>query len=338
VTRLFAGIAISALCLWLAFRHVPPGFVDTLQHANYLWLIAFPILTIALNVVRATVWRRLLDRQVARADAFWSYSLGFLVNNVLPFRAGEAARIGALTIRSHRSAVEITAAAALERVLDVLMLLAIVLVVLPYISNFSGVSQAAFAAAFVAAAVLAVVVALVAFRTRIDRAVSGLVTAWMPRWSGALLRAWRQLMDAFAVVKNPWAAAEVTLSMAFVWLLTVLMQWTVLLAFQPSADLVDAAVMTVVVSLAGGLPAAPGGIGIQQYAGQQALLIPFPGKYDPAVALAAAVAAHAASYLSGSILGVIALWHLDVPLSSWKKQPASPSPAVVIEHAQPLID
>ncbi len=336
-SRLAIGFVISALCLWLVLRRIPAGFLETLGEARYQWLLLYPVLTVALNVIRATVWRRLLNRQVSRADAFWSYSVGFLVNNVLPFRAGEAARIVALTFRSRRSPVEITAAAALERVLDALMLLGMLVIVLPYVSRFADVSRVATGAGLFAMAVLTTVAALVVYRRQAERIVSWLVAARMPKWSDRLSDAFGHLMDAFAVVKDPWTAVEVTASMAAVWLLTVLMQWAVLRTFQPSAELLDACVMTVVISLAGGVPAAPGGIGILQWVGQQALLMPFPGKYDPAVALAAAVASQAASYLCGSLLGVVALWHLDVPLARIRRSVCETA-IVQIDRVRPVAD
>jgi len=53
-----------------------------------------------------------------------------------------------------------------------------------------------------------------------------------------------------------------------VWILTVLLQWLVLRAFQPAAGAADAAFMVAAVSLAIALPAAPGFIGVYHWAGQ----------------------------------------------------------------------
>src|SRR5437870_346979 len=126
------SVAISVTCLAIAFRGV--GLADlrrSLQSANYWWLLVYPVLGIALNVIRAEIWRVLLRRRAAATEAFWAYSVGFLVNNVLPLRLGEAARVAVLAVRRGLPVVEVGAAAALERVLDLVAVLAILAGVLP---------------------------------------------------------------------------------------------------------------------------------------------------------------------------------------------------------------
>ena len=103
-------------------------------------------------------------------------------------------------------------------------------------------------------------------------------------------------MNGLAVVRNPAIAVPVIAGAATVWTLTIILQWTVLRAFQPAAGLIDAAVFVAVVSVGGAIPAAPGAIGTYQWVGQQALTLPFPVLYPPPLALAVAVVSHAASY------------------------------------------
>src|SRR5207244_9363745 len=124
---------LSAVCLWIAFRRI--AFADlaaNLRMADYRWLIGYPVLATALNLVRSEIWRLLLRRRVTRADAFWAYGTGFLVNNVLPFRMGEVTRIGLLANRRHLPVLEVAAAAGLERVLDIVFVMLIVVASLPF--------------------------------------------------------------------------------------------------------------------------------------------------------------------------------------------------------------
>ena len=64
------------------------------------------------------------------------------------------------------------------------------------------------------------------------------------------------------------------------------------------------------------MPAAPGFIGVYHWAGQQSLTTAFPQLYDPSVALAAATVAHAASYVTGTALGIVGLWYFGVAPST----------------------
>ncbi|HWW85829.1 MAG TPA: lysylphosphatidylglycerol synthase domain-containing protein, partial [Vicinamibacterales bacterium] len=106
------AVALSGLTLWLAARSAR---IDQLKWAfagaNYWWLVPYPLLGILLNMIRGEIWRRFLDKRVSSPQAFWAYTVGFLVNNVLPFRLGEAARVVVLARRSALPIVEVAAAA-----------------------------------------------------------------------------------------------------------------------------------------------------------------------------------------------------------------------------------
>lgn len=58
------------------------------------------------------------------------------------------------------------------------------------------------------------------------------------------------------------------------------------------------------------MPSSPGFIGVYQFAGQQALVLPFGTKYDASTALAIALVSHLAYYLLTSVIGVIGLWQM----------------------------
>src|SRR5204863_8963627 len=116
---------------------------DTRRVADYRWLLCYPILATALNLLRSEIWRLLLRGRTARADAFWAYGAGFLINNVLPLRMGEATRVGLLAARRRLPVVEVAAAAGLERVLDLVWVIAILAAVLPFAAGAVGLRQAA---------------------------------------------------------------------------------------------------------------------------------------------------------------------------------------------------
>jgi uncharacterized membrane protein YbhN (UPF0104 family) len=119
-------------------------------------------------------------------------------------------------------------------------------------------------------------------------------------------------------MREPKIAVPATMGALVVWALTVVLQWTVLRAFQPSAGLLDAALLIGVVSIASAIPAAPGAIGTYQYVAQQALTLPFPALYTMSSALAIALISHAASYVYSSVLGIIGLWYFGVSLAAFR--------------------
>lgn len=324
VVQVSAGLAVSALALWVAFRAVPfEALVDSLRAANYWWLAAYPPLAIALNVIRGEIWRRLLSNRAPTAQAFWAYSVGFLVNNVMPFRMGEAARVVALSTKCKIPVVEVATAAGLERLCDLAALAVIVVMALPFVTHAGDMSRTAWLSAGLVAVALIGLATVVVARLHFDRIVTGLCRTLLPRHAEAILARWHELMNGLAVVRNPSIAVPVIAGAATVWTLTIILQWTVLRAFQPSAGLIDAAVFVAVVSVGGAIPAAPGAIGTYQWVGQQALTLPFPLLYPPPLALAAAVVSHAASYVFSTLLGAAGVWYLGIPLAQIRRGAAA---------------
>ena len=273
------------------------------------------MLATILNLLRSEIWRTLLRRRVSRTDAFWAYGTGFLVNNVLPMRMGEAARIGLLAARRHLPVVEVAAAAGLERVLDLIFVVAILAMSLPFAAGAVELRHGTMVVAVTAALGVTALALLIVLGGRVERGLARLLAASVPRHADVVLRRWRELMSGVSVARDPAIAAPAIAGSLAVWIITIVLQWTVLRAFQPVAGLLDAALLVGMVSIAGAIPAAPGGIGTYQWVGQQALALPFPALYSPASALAVAVVSHAVSYLYSSAIGAIGLWYFGVPLA-----------------------
>jgi uncharacterized protein (TIRG00374 family) len=324
------GVAISIVCLWIAFRNVDlHGLGETLETANYWWLFAYPVLGISLNLIRAEIWRVMLRRRATLADAFWAYSVGFLVNNVLPFRLGEGARIATLAVRSGLPIVEVGAAAGVERVLDLIAVLSILLATLPFVVRSADVEHAVLATGVTVLIALGGMTLLIVARAPLDRLVRVLAERLVPSRAGMIAARWRELSDGLAAIARPAIAVPVVIGAALVWVLTIVLQWTVLRAFQPLAEPIDAAVMVGIVSIASAVPAAPGSIGTYQWIGRAALATAFPARYNPTMALAIALVSHATSYIFSTLLGVGGVWYCGVSLASLRgtaRHAAAPIP------------
>jgi hypothetical protein len=305
------------VALWLAARNVHiDALQSTLARSSLVWLLPYPVICIALNIIRGEIWRRLLDRRVGSAQAFWAYSVGFAANNLLPFRMGEAARIIVLSRRSHLPIVEVAAAAGLERLLDLAVLAIMLGLVGSAVADVPGLTSAAVLVVVVVVVALAVIVVVARFRDRPPRSLER-AALWLPAGARCgVLERWRDLARGLTGLLRPSVGIPAACASVLVWILTVVLQWLVLRAFQPRAGATDAAFMVAAVSLASALPAAPGFIGVYHWAGQQSLIAAFPDLYDPSTALAAATVAHAASYVTSTALGLIGLWYFGMPPSA----------------------
>ena len=315
--RFVVATALSVIALWLASRNVQlDGLRSAVAGASLWWLLPYPFICLALNVVRGEIWRQLLRRRVTTTEAFWAYSVGFLANNVLPFRIGEAVRVVVLARRRHLPFVEVLAAAGLERLLDMAVLALILAIVAPGVAHVPGLASGAVLVIGMVTAMVVGVAVLVRFRERPPGVIEWFIGALPPRAERAVTVRWRDLTNGLAALLEPAIGIPAAAGAIVVWILTIVLQWLVLRAFQPHAGALDAAFMVAVVSLAIALPAAPGFVGVYHWAGQQSLVAAFPHLYDPNTALAAATAAHAASYVTSTALGLVGLWYFGMPLST----------------------
>ena len=126
--RLLAGIAISAVCVWISMRDVRLAEVwDALRRANYFGFLALMGLTVLGFWIRALRWRHLIasPQRIGSNSLFGATMIGFMTNNVLPFRLGEFVRPWALARREQLSKTTLLATIVVERAVDMLTLLAI---------------------------------------------------------------------------------------------------------------------------------------------------------------------------------------------------------------------
>ena len=220
------GMALSAVCLWVAFRHVEfSELALILRVADYRWLIFYPVLATALNLVRSEIWRFLLGNRVGRAEAFWAYGIGFFVNNVLPLRIGEATRITLLARRSRLPLVEVAAAAAIERLLDVVCVLAILAATLPLVAGSVEIRRAIVVIGTAAGLGAGMIAFVILMGDRLTRTISKVLTATLPKYAPLLLRRWHELNTGLSVMRRPAVALRATLLSFVVWVLTIVLHF-----------------------------------------------------------------------------------------------------------------
>lgn len=126
--RFVVGILVSVVCVWWSMREVRPGEVwNALRHSDYRGFIAVMIFTLAGFWIRAFRWRWLISTpKPVRLDSLYSATMiGFMANNLLPLRLGEFVRAWALARRENLSKTTVFATVVVERVVDMITLLAI---------------------------------------------------------------------------------------------------------------------------------------------------------------------------------------------------------------------
>jgi uncharacterized membrane protein YbhN (UPF0104 family) len=121
---------------------------------------------------------------------------------------------------------------------------------------------------------------------------------------------WRELVNGFLPLSRGRVALQAIAGSLIAWALSLAVYWCIIRAFRADGTLVEAAFMMVALSFAVSIPSSPGFVGVFQLVGQQALVLPFGAKYDPATALAITLTVHLTYYVLTTTLGVIGLWRL----------------------------
>jgi uncharacterized protein (TIRG00374 family) len=304
------GLAMTALFTYLALRDVK--FSDTwsaLRASNYWWTVpALAVMAVSV-VMRAERWRILFKpgRRPPLVAMTKATLVGLFFNNILPLRAGEAARIVALRKYTGTSLAETTATVVVERVMDVLSLLVILFVALPWLPSVSWVRAAALLGLALA---MVMAVAIVVITRYGKRPILFMLRplAQLPFVDEKLvdhlgdnihiglesLRSARQGIGAFV-----WTIAS--------WLVLGLSFWILMLGFDLDLSFLAGILVVVAVGLAFIIPAAPAAIGIFEAAGLAALSSYGISKSH---ALAYVLVLHAFNFVP-YVLGGVALIGLD---------------------------
>jgi uncharacterized protein (TIRG00374 family) len=188
--------------------------------------------------------------------------LGQFFNNILPARAGEAARVIALNQSASTSRAEIVATVAVERLYDVLGLLVLLFVSLPWLPHVTWVHAAAiFAIALVAGAIV-VVVLLVVFQERpfrlLLRPLARLPYLSVERTEQAAAG----LVRGAASLRDPWLAAVAMILTVGSWILYALSCWLLMLGFDLGLSPLAGGLVIIAIGLSLILPSSPAAIGV----------------------------------------------------------------------------
>jgi uncharacterized protein (TIRG00374 family) len=267
---LVASLLTSALFAYLAVRNVDwSGTADALRRSNYWWLgPAFASLVVSL-AIRVERWRILFrrDQRPSFAALTKATLVGLFFNIVLPARAGEAARAVALKSYAGTSAAESSATIVVERLMDILSLLALLFISVPWLPTVTWLRAAGFAAlvAVVAAIALAAVAVYLGKGAR-PRAVRTL--SLLPLVSEeAATRVLANVLHGLAAIRRPSQAAAALSLTVVSWLILGAGFWCLMIGFRLHLPLLAGLLAVIATGLAFVVPAAPGGAGVFEAAG-----------------------------------------------------------------------
>ncbi len=315
------GVLLSAALLLLVLRQVDLG--EVLRHlrtAHPLPLLVAIILATSTFVFRVFRWRLLLQRENGESLPYrplWhSIAMGFMANNVLPFRAGELIRTYAIARLARVRFTTAFSSIAVERVFDALAVVALLTVALfqpgmpPDVSvGGVAVAQLTTKVGVVCAIALVVGAAVVAWPRVAERVVRRIVP--IPRLAERLVALLEGLLRGLQVLQSPKRLAAVLGWSVFQWGVNALSFYAAFSAFDIRVNFAGALLLQGLIIFGISVPSTPGFVGVFEF-----VIVAGLALYDiPAdQAFSYAIAYHTTTFLPITLLGLwsVARTHLGL--------------------------
>jgi uncharacterized protein (TIRG00374 family) len=249
IQALVSLVALAAVVWWATKQespHIPTG-TDTIA-----WIAAGVALYVVATLVRAERWHQILEHtgvNAKRTDCYALTTVGYMGNNVLPARAGEALRVVLLSPRCNASKRTLISSIVAERVLDVIALLTIFIVTVYGVLSTSKVLPTDRPILVTGIGMLLLL--------------AGAMAIWVLRKHSFFerVRDWlRPLADSPRALASRWGV--VLLAGTFLlWTIEASVYWMVARAIEMDISIAGSLYLVALTNFVAALPAAPGSLG-----------------------------------------------------------------------------
>lgn len=313
------GLSISVLLLWWVFRGEDLGAIAAeVAAADPWWLLGAVFVATAGYLLRAMRWRVLLTPlrpQIPLRPRFAATAIGFMVNNLLPARAGEFARAWSLARMEKLRTSACLASLAVERLFDGITVVALLVVSLSLPGFRADTALAgervggAVAGFGTVLAIVVLVVVLVLARPGMARAMARPVASLLPGAAGdRALSILDGLIEGLGSLRSPVLVVRAAVWSLVFWLWHSASFWLGFRAFGIDAGYADALFLNGVTALAVAIPSAPGFFGPFEAAVRVALVDVLGVGENPALAFAAGY--HIATFIPVTAIGLWYFWRM----------------------------
>ncbi|MGC9522459.1 MAG: lysylphosphatidylglycerol synthase transmembrane domain-containing protein [Anaerolineae bacterium] len=320
-------LLLSALALYIALHGIDFKDVGTaLSKVSWPWVIVTLALILVTLLIRAQRWRILLGRTLSLQDTFGLIGIGYLISGVLPLRAGDPARAVGASVRGPVTALTALSTVVVERVLDMLLIVLILLATLPFVpglqsylaegqvNEFLSFNLVLALSGILAFGILLAFVLIAIFPLATERFARGILQRLGISDTERWLRPVQGVVQGLSALRSPKDGLAIVLWSVVLWGVTTAYFATMMWgsrAFLPETSILMSLV-AVWSSAFGMVFPATGGIGSFHFAVREALYWGFDVSRD--LGFAYAVLVHALPYLTGIALGalILVLWGISL--------------------------
>lgn len=303
--KILIGAAVSLLALAAILYFIEPAqLLAALSGADARFLVLLFGTTLVWLLLRAVVWRTLLQEQAPYGEVFLTLNEGYLLNNVLPLRLGEVGRAFLLSRKAGLGFLQVFSTVVIERALDLGFAAGLLLATLPFVVGAPVAREIALAAGAVVVAGLLGLYLLARNRAWALRQYAAIV-ARLPRLGRMIgRRQVESLFDGLGALVDFRRFVRVLLLVALNWGVALVQFFFLVRAFLPEAQPLWAGFVLAVMAMGVAAPSSPGAIGVLE--GSVILALSAFG-IDPSTGLAVGLTAHVANYAMTGVIGAYAL-------------------------------
>jgi len=304
------GLPISIFFLWLALRNF--NLLDLrniLKSTAWGWFFLALLVYIFGYILRTIRWKILLSPlvRVKISKLFPVLTFGFLINNILPARAGELARAFAARHLTKLPAASCFGSIALERLTDFFGLGFFLVVAAGILPTESVPLWKIFGLFLTGVAVMGLLFGLI---RKYTRSIESIKAGFLKK----VLQLIINITDGFVALKSFKRFSAVLGIAVLVWGNEVFSIFLFSKAFGLNLTYVQAAALIVGLSVGVMIPAAPGYVGTYEFFGKKTLVLM---GFAASLALPFVLVVHFVQFLTSSLLGLPYLFKIGM---DWKKE------------------
>jgi hypothetical protein len=262
VTRWLVGLGVAGLSCWLLMRKVDwHNFEKALATADYRWVAVACLAIIATFFTRTRRWQALLwQSRVQFRPTLTALLIGQVANMALPMRSGDVIRAAWMGSEKGTGTVEALGSIAVEKVWDLLALLACGLILLIWIPLPDWFARSTWGTALALALGGSLLLAALRWQATLFH-LAGQLLAHLPAgWDQALLPRLRRLANGLEAIRRTDVSRRTAFWTALTWTLGILANLATLAAFGIPSTV--AALFLMAALMAGGSIPTPGRLGI----------------------------------------------------------------------------
>ncbi len=259
--RWLPGVLISLIAIYAVLKFIK---VDDLKMAFQTVKPSLIVILILIQsaglLIRGKAWQVILGQGVDYKTAFFGVNIGYFLNNVLPFRAGELGRSFFVGRRTGKGTFYVLSTIVIERAFDIVFAASFVILTLPFLIGMDWIKPVA---TIVLVLVFAALLALFFLARNKEKVIDWTNRITKPgKLMNWILPRIQNIIDGFSLLTKPTQFLFSLMWITISWAVWALVDYFLLEAILPGAPIWQCLFLAGVMALGVAIPSAPSALGV----------------------------------------------------------------------------